>query len=114
MKSPSVERRESERHTMQGSVEFVIDETGDLYRGELVNLSKSGIYIALETPPAKDCLTAMCSLHITSQVGEEVVEIRAQARIARITDNSAGLHISKMDHATRVALVQIIRYAGER
>jgi hypothetical protein len=96
--------RREKRFPVIGSVEVIVDGGKSLFRGRIVNISKSGCYVHT---PASVCLSPGMPVEIVTTVRGTVLRLSAKARFSK-PKGGIGFLFTVMSGVTRGRLSDLI------
>lgn len=108
-KKPSgAEQRGATRYAAQGEFTLTLDGGDLVHRGQLKDVSDSGVFVKMGTPPSENCVNKNGGMTLVSQVDGQAMEITGDVRVIRVTDRGVGLYINAIDQAARMDFVKLM------
>ena len=108
-KKPSgAEQRGATRYPAQGEFTLILDAGELVHKGQLKDVSDSGVFVKMGTPPSESCVNKNGEMKLVSQVDGQTMEITGDVRIIRVTARGVGLYINAIDRKARMDFVKLM------
>jgi hypothetical protein len=111
----STDQRRSARYPAQGELTLFLDGGEVIHQGQLRDVSDSGVFVRMETPPADTYVDSNGEMKLISHVDGNVLEIVGDVRVIRVTARGVGLYINSIQKQARMDFVKLmihVRYSN--
>ncbi len=90
----SAEQRGATRYPAQGKFTLTLDDGEVIHQGQLKDVSDSGVFVKMGTPPAESCVNKNGEMKLISHVDGKELVIVGDVRVIRVTSRGVGLYIN--------------------
>jgi len=104
----SAEQRGATRYPAQGEFTLILDGGEVIHKGQLKDVSDSGVFVKMGTPPAESCVYKNGEMKLISQVDGKALEIVGDVRVIRVTSRGVGLYINAIEKSARMDFVKLM------
>ena len=104
----SVDQRGSTRYPAQGELTLSLNGGEVIHQGQLKDVSDSGVFVRMGTPPADTCVDSNGEMKLISHVDGHVLEIVGDVRVIRVTARGVGLYINAIEKQARMDFVKLM------
>ena len=114
-KTSGAEQRGATRYPAQGEFTLTLDGGELVHQGQLKDVSDSGVFVKMGTPPSESCVNKNGEMTLVSQVDGKVMKITGDVRVIRVTARGVGLYINAIDRQARMDFVKLmisVRYSN--
>jgi len=102
------DQRGATRYPAQGEFTLTLDGGELVHKGQLKDVSDSGVFVKMGTPPSESCVNKNGKMTLVSQVDGQAVEITGDVRVIRVTARGVGLYINAIDQKMRMDFVKLM------
>ena len=96
------------RYPAQGELTLSLDGGELVHKGQLKDVSDSGVFVKMSTPPSENCVNKNGVMTLVSQVDGQTMEITGDVRVIRVTARGVGLYINAIDRQARMDFVKLM------
>ncbi len=102
------DQRGATRYPAQGELTLSLNGGEVLYQGQLKDVSDSGVFVRMGTPPPDTCVDSNGEMKLISHVDGHQLEIVGDVRVIRVTARGVGLYINAIQKQARMDFVKLM------
>lgn len=104
----SADQRGATRYPAEGELTLILDGGELVHKGQLKDVSDSGVFVKMGTPPSESCVNKNGKMTLVSQIDGQAIEITGDVRVIRVTARGVGLYINAIDKKARMGFVKLM------
>ncbi|MBV1920398.1 MAG: PilZ domain-containing protein [Pseudomonadales bacterium] len=104
----SADQRGATRYPAEGELTLSLNGGEVNYQGQLKDVSDSGVFVRMGTPPPDTFVDSNGEMKLISHVDGHLLEIVGDVRVIRVTARGVGLYINAIQKQARMDFVKLM------